>query len=177
MVTVYLGLGSNLGNRKQKLAQALEMLSQQAEIEQVSSVYETEPVGFIEQPLFLNAVCRISTSLSPTKLLAFAKKIESTLGRVPSFANAPRPIDIDILFYGNRTIRSNALAVPHPRLIQRAFVLVPLAEIAPDLIHPESKKTIKELLDSLGNDEGVRRWSEASAIIGKRRRRHVSGIC
>lgn len=176
MVTVYLGLGSNLGDRKQNLAQALELLSQQAEIEQVSSVYETEPVGFKEQPLFLNAVCRIATSLSPAKLLAFAKKIESALGRVPSFANAPRPIDIDILCYGNRIIKSTDLTIPHPRLTQRAFVLIPLAEIAPDLIHPESRKTISELLNEEGNAQGVRKWSEAATIIVAKRRRHVSGI-
>lgn len=176
MVIVYLGLGSNLGDRKQNLAQALELLSQQAEIEQLSPIYETEPVGFEAQPLFLNAVCRISTRLSPNKLLAFAKKIEAALGRKPSFPNAPRTVDIDILFYGNRIIKSTNLTIPHPRLTQRAFMLIPLAEIAPGELHPENRKTVKELLNSLGNIAGVHKWAEAETIMGEKRRHHVSGI-
>lgn len=162
MVTAYLGLGSNLGDRNYKLTQALAMISRQANIKEVSSVYETEPVGFKEQPLFLNAVCCISTKLSPTKLLTFVKGIEAALGRMPSFPNAPRPVDIDILFYGNRVIKSQDLAIPHPRLTQRAFVLVPLAEIAPELTHPENGKTIKELLSNLESTEGVRKINMSS---------------
>jgi 2-amino-4-hydroxy-6-hydroxymethyldihydropteridine diphosphokinase len=176
MVIAYLGLGSNLGNRKQNLSKALELLSEQVAIEQLSSLYETEPVGFKDQPLFLNAVCRISTTLSPEKLLGFVKGIETALGRTPSFPNAPRPLDIDILFYGNRTTKSEALTIPHPHLTQRAFVLIPLAEIAPDLVHPENRKTIRELLNSLENTEGVRKWADSEAIIIKKRRHHVSGI-
>ena len=174
MVTAHLGLGSNLGDRKQNLAQALELLSKNVVIEKVSSIYETEPVGYREQPLFLNAVCRISTELSPAKLLRLAKKIEAKSGRLSSFCNAPRPIDIDILFYGNEVLDDKKLTVPHPRLVERAFVLVPLAEIAPDLVHPVNKKTVKKLLDDLGTMAGVRKWAEAGELMI--RRQDVSSI-
>jgi 2-amino-4-hydroxy-6-hydroxymethyldihydropteridine diphosphokinase len=142
-------------------------------IEQVSSIYETEPVGYQPQPLFLNAVCRISTQLNPRQLLRLANKIEAKLGRMPGFPNAPRPIDIDILLYNDEVLSSKELTVPHPRLAERAFVLVPLAEIAPDLVHPGSGKTIKKLLDNLGTVAGVRKWAEAEAIM---RRQDVSSI-
>jgi 2-amino-4-hydroxy-6-hydroxymethyldihydropteridine diphosphokinase len=176
VATVYLGIGSNMGDRQQNLAQALELLSSQSEIEQLSSIYETEPVGFKEQPFFLNAVCRISTKLSPEKLLSFIKEIEATSGRIPSFANAPRPIDIDILFYNNSVIKNPDLTIPHPRLAERAFVLVPLAEIAPELIHPQNGKTIIELLNSLENTKGVRKWTETEEIRDVKRRYYVPGI-
>lgn len=177
MVTVYLGLGSNLGDRRHNLAQALEMISRQADIKEVSSIYETEPVGCKDQPLFLNAVCCISTRLGHRQLLNFAKKIEAALGRIPSFPNAPRTMDIDILFYGNRVIKSQDLVIPHPRLNQRAFVLVPLAEIAPELTHPANGKTIKELLSNLESTEGVCKWAEAKEIMPVKRRHYVPGIC
>ena len=173
MATSYLGLGSNLGDRKQNLAKALELLSPETTVEKLSSIYETEPVGYEQQPLFLNAVCRISTELNPRQLLRLANKIEAKLGRMPSFPNAPRPIDIDILLYDNEVFGSKELTVPHPRLAERAFVLVPLAEIAPDLVHPGSGKTIKKLLDNLGTVAGVRQWAEAEAIM---RRQDVSSI-
>jgi len=175
VATVYLGLGSNLGDRKHNLAQALELLSKHVVIEQVSSIYETEPAGYREQPLFLNAVCRISTGLNPEKLLRLAKKIEAELGRTPGFPNAPRPIDIDILLYGDEVISGKELTIPHPRLVERAFVLVPMAEIAPDLVHPVSKKTVKKLLEDLGAVTGVRKWAEAEGLMN--RRQDVSSIC
>ncbi len=167
MVTVYLGLGSNLEDRQGNLARAIELLSQQVKMEQVSSLYETEPVGYSEQPQFLNAVCRASTSLTPRELLTLAKEIETRLGRLPSFPNAPRPIDVDILLYGDQVSESPELTIPHPRLTQRAFVLVPLAEIAPSVVHPENGKTALELLADAAGLEGVRRWGERKEVCSE----------
>ena len=155
MVTVYLGLGSNLGNRQDNLDKALGFLSQRLRVEKISSVYETEPVGNINQPRFLNLVCQAYTKLSPTELLTLAKGIESKLGRIFNKPNTPRPIDIDILFYGEQVIETPELVIPHPRLTERAFVLIPLAEIAPDLVHPVVGKAIKELLNEVRNIQGV----------------------
>lgn len=154
-VEVYLGLGSNMGNRQDNLDKALEFLSQRLRVDKVSSVYDTEPVGNPNQPRFLNLVCQVYTTLAPAGLLTLAKGIESKLGRAFGKSNAPRPIDIDILFYGDQVIETPELVVPHPRLAERAFVLVPLAEIAPDLRHPVTGKTIKELLRGLTEAQGV----------------------
>lgn len=159
-VTVYLGLGSNLGKRHNNLSKAVELLSPQVNVEVISSFYETDPVGYLEQPRFLNAVLKGTTSLSPWILLAEAKEIERVLGRVPSFPNAPRPIDIDILFYSDIIIDSSNLTVPHPHLEERAFMLVPLTEIAPDLVHPVSGSKVKELLEKVDGLEGVKRWKQ-----------------
>lgn len=154
---VYLGLGSNLGERQHNLSMAMELLSPQVNIERVSSFYETEPVGYLEQPRFLNAVLRATTTLSPQELLAQAKEVERKLDRVPSFPNAPRPIDIDILLYGKKVVSSPELTIPHPRLEERAFVLIPLAEIAPNLVHPVSGKSIREMLKEAGGLDGVKK--------------------
>lgn len=159
-VSVYLGLGSNMGNRQDNLHQALDLLSQRLRLGQVSSIYDTEPVGNINQPRFLNLVCQVYTSLSPPGLLALAKGIELRLGRAPGSSNAPRPIDIDILFYGDQVVATPNLSIPHPRLAERAFVLIPLAEIAPDLIHPVSGRTIRELLQGITGTQGVLRWGD-----------------
>ncbi|MFC2062942.1 2-amino-4-hydroxy-6-hydroxymethyldihydropteridine diphosphokinase [Chloroflexota bacterium] len=149
MVTVYLGLGSNLGHRQDNLERALDFLSQRLRMEAVSPIYETGPVGNADQPRFLNLACRVNTGLEPAALLTLLKAIESKLGRLPNTSGEPRPIDIDILFYGEQVIDTPDLAIPHPRLTERAFVLIPLAEIAPELTHPASGKSIKRLREEL----------------------------
>ena len=159
LATVYLCLGSNLGNRMANLNKAVALLSQKVNIEKVSSVYETEPIGYKEQPLFLNMACQITTMLNPGELLHFVKDIEGKMGRVQSFSNSPRLIDIDILFYGREVIKNDELTIPHSRLAKRAFGLIPLAEIAPQLIHPELGKKISELAGVVEGREGVQKWT------------------
>ena len=160
-VTVYLGLGSNMGNRQDNLDRALDFLSHRLRMEKISSLYDTEPIGNINQPRFLNLVCQVYTRLAPMGLLALAKGIESKLGRTFSKSNAPRPIDIDILFYDDQVIETPELVIPHPRLTERAFVLVPLVEIAPDLVHPVAGKTIEELLRAVTEVQGVFKWENS----------------
>ncbi len=160
---VYLGLGSNLGDRQANLARALKLLGERLHIELVSSLYETEPVGYAEQPLFLNAICHAQTELGPMQLLSLVKGIEASMGRVPSFPNAPRSIDIDIIFYGDLIMETPELTIPHPRLEDRAFVLIPLLEVAPDLRHPVSGEHIKDLVARVSGKEGVKKIGELEA--------------
>lgn len=150
--TIYLALGSNLGDRRGNLAAALEQLRDIMDISASSSIYETEPVGYIDQPNFFNMVCSGKTGLPVQDFLVQAKAIEASLGRKVTFRNGPRPIDIDILFYDDLNTTQGDVTVPHPRMAERAFVLVPLAEIAPDKIDPRSGQTVMELLNNVSRD-------------------------
>jgi len=156
MPTVYLALGSNLGDREKNLRAALDQIAQFAHITRVSSIYETEPWGVKEQPWFLNLVCETTTQLSPVDVLRRAKRIEAAMGRSDGIRFGPRPIDVDILLY-DRVIRLDpALTIPHPRMHERRFVLAPLAEIAPTVVHPRLRATIRKLLADLESTEEVR---------------------
>jgi 2-amino-4-hydroxy-6-hydroxymethyldihydropteridine diphosphokinase len=154
LVTVYLSLGSNLGNRQGNLDQALKLLSQRMQVGKVSSIYDTEPVGNTSQPRFLNLVCEVRTRLTPEGLLAMVKGLEQMMGR-KSRTGEPRIIDVDILLYGDSMVKVKDLEIPHPKMGERQFVLVPLAEIAPDVVHPVTKKTIREMNKAVKEVQGV----------------------
>lgn len=145
--TIYLALGSNLGNRTDNLAAALAALPPLVQVLHASPVYETPPWGYTDQPPFLNQVIQAETELSPGRLLNFLKQIEADMGRRVTRRNGPRPIDLDILFYDDLVLESPGLSIPHPRLRGRGFVLLPLADLAPNLIHPILKKSVIELLN------------------------------
>ncbi len=157
MAVAYLGLGSNLGDRRANLQAALRLLSAAATIKQVSSLYETEPVGLTAQPRFLNAACAIETALSAHALLRFVKGIERRLGRQPGRRFGPRSIDVDILLYGAYRVRTRQLTIPHPRLAERVFALVPLRELAPEVSHPTLGVTVNNLAGRVGGEAGVER--------------------
>jgi 2-amino-4-hydroxy-6-hydroxymethyldihydropteridine diphosphokinase len=152
---VYLSLGSNLGDREQMLRLALERLAApDLRILRVSSIRETEPVDVLDQPRFLNLVAEAETGLFPKQLLARTARIELELGRKRLRPKGPRTIDIDILLYGDAVIDSPELTVPHPRMAERRFVLEPLAELAPDLRHPVTRRTVREMLADLNPVRG-----------------------
>ncbi len=169
LATVYLGLGSNMGNRKENLEIALGYLAQRMRVTKRSSVYETEPVGNTNQPRFLNMVCEVKTSLPPEALLVLTRGIERKLGRVPNHAkDAPRTMDVDILFYSDQVVNRPELIIPHPRLSKRAFVLVPLKEIAADFVDPSTGNTISELLSKIQQGtQGFSSWKGVNNVQGK----------
>lgn len=151
-------LGSNQGNREALLENArISLLQSVGVITRVSSLYETAPWGNTDQPDFLNQVIEISTSLSPESLLDTLLGIELRLGRTRSYRNAPRTIDIDILFYGNQIIQLPHLQIPHPRLQDRLFVLIPLQELVPALVHPVLHKTVDELVEACADPLNVKK--------------------
>jgi 2-amino-4-hydroxy-6-hydroxymethyldihydropteridine diphosphokinase len=161
MATAFIGLGSNLGDRTATLRTAIQRLEALGRITGISSLYETEPVGYLEQPSFLNAVVALETALTPADLLRALLGIERDLGRVRSFPNAPRTLDLDLLLVDNVILDTPDLTLPHPRLHGRAFVLVPLAEIAAQVVHPGSGKTMQKLLRALPDQGGVEVYAPA----------------
>lgn len=163
MPIVYLALGSNIGDREKNLREAIRLLSESGiHIEKISSIYETEPVDFLDQAWFLNAVLAAQTDLPAAQLLTTLRNFESQMGSKKAFAKGPRLIDLDILLYGNDTIATPDLQVPHPRMLLRNFVLVPLAEIAPALRHPSWPASAAELLSRSSDPSLVRAYSSIS---------------
>jgi 2-amino-4-hydroxy-6-hydroxymethyldihydropteridine diphosphokinase len=151
---VYLSLGSNLGDRQANLRNAIGQLLELGDVQEVSSLYETEPVDFADQPWFLNCAVAVRTELIPREFLAGILAIEKSMGRERTQPKGPRVIDIDILLFGQQTVNTAQLTVPHPAMTERRFVLEPLAEIAPEAVHPILKKTIRELRDALPDTAG-----------------------
>lgn len=153
MARVFLGLGSNLGDRKRNLQRALALLSPQVTVTAVSSLYDSTPVGVLAQPRFLNAVCEGQTELAPEDLLRHVKGVESLMGRVPTVRYGPRNIDIDILTYDCTVVRSPSLTIPHPQISTRPFVVHPLAELAPTLTLPGQDAAFADLAAKLPAEE------------------------
>ena len=164
-VSAYLGLGGNLGDRLAALTEALALLDAAPGMRRIacSSVYETEPWGVTGQPRFLNLVAGFETTLPPPDLLATCQSVESTVGRTATYRWGPRLIDVDILLYGSEVVSlaTPDLQIPHPRLTQRAFVLVPLAELAPALALPPNGATVAQLLAQVDGADGVMRWGDS----------------
>ena len=145
-MTIYLALGSNLGDRERNIALALELLEPAVHVEATSPLYETEPVGGPPQPQYLNGACRVTTDLEPHPLLDCVKDIEVRLGRVPGTRWGPRPIDVDIVLYHDRVVSEDDLKIPHPRMLERTFVLRPLVDLDPDLVHPVTGERLADVL-------------------------------
>ncbi len=150
MKTAYLSLGSNLGDRRAHLREAIKRLAtQEIRVLRESSIYETEPRDLREQPWFLNQILEVETDLLPRQLLVSTQKIEREMGRRRGIAKGPRVIDIDVVLFANSVVHAAELEIPHPRMQQRRFVLEPLAELAPELRHPVSGQTIRALLEAV----------------------------
>jgi 2-amino-4-hydroxy-6-hydroxymethyldihydropteridine diphosphokinase len=165
MKRVYLSLGSNLGDRRQNLREALGRLVQQGKlhIARLSSLYETEPMDLANQPWFLNVVAEADTDYFPLQLLARIGRIEADMGRKRMQTKGPRTIDIDILLFGGFVIETPNLSVPHPRMTERRFVLEPMVELAPDLRHPGARRSMRELLGEIKGQK-VRRFSDRISV-------------
>jgi 2-amino-4-hydroxy-6-hydroxymethyldihydropteridine diphosphokinase len=160
LTLIYLGLGANIGDREASLRTALDQLdAPDLRLRRVSSLYETEPIGFREQPWFLNLAAEFETELSPDQLLHRMQKVEMDMGRTRTIANGPRTIDIDILLYGDSAIKTEELEIPHPRYRERRFTLAPLAELNPDLRDPITGRTMSEMLAGL-TGQSIRKIEE-----------------
>ncbi|WP_419882639.1 2-amino-4-hydroxy-6-hydroxymethyldihydropteridine diphosphokinase [Peribacillus sp. B-H-3] len=161
---VYISIGSNMGNRKEIFADALRLLQNHSEIQVVdsSSLYETEPVGFLDQEDFLNAVIKAETSLKADELLVYCLQIEKELGRKRIIRWGPRTLDLDILLYNHENIETEDLIIPHPRILDRAFVIIPLLEIDPHITLPKMETPLRVILDNMQDKdkEGVRLWKQ-----------------
>ncbi|MFN8593808.1 MAG: 2-amino-4-hydroxy-6-hydroxymethyldihydropteridine diphosphokinase [Thermomicrobiales bacterium] len=155
MATALIGLGANLGDREETLRRAIGEIGSLGKVTAVSSLYESEPVGYLAQPRFFNAALVLETALSPRELMAGLLRIEEHLGRTRSFPNAPRTIDLDLLIVDAVVADDPFVTLPHPRLHERAFVLGPLAEIAPEVVHPRLARTIEALRDALPAGQGI----------------------
>lgn len=159
-VEAFIGIGSNEGQREWNVARAVEALSDSVEVLSVSSMYETEPMYLENQPWFVNCVARVRTVMSPRELLGVVKEVEESMGRRRGKRFGPRVIDLDILLYGDQVISDEGLEIPHPKLQERAFVLAPLVEIAPEVVHPLSGESASEMLRKLHTVKVVRRLSD-----------------
>ncbi len=155
--SVYLALGTNLGHRQDNLSRALQKFPPAVEISAVSRLYETAPAYVLDQPAFLNMAVKGQTALSPIDLLTHLKQIETGMGREKTVRYGPLSIDLDIIFYNDLILDTPDLQIPHPRMVERGFVLRPLADIAPDFVHPVLKRTVSELVTGLPPEDGILR--------------------
>lgn len=166
MTTVYVSLGSNIGDRAANIARAVAALRVRGvPVTQESSLYETEPVEFLDQAWFLNSAIEVETELSPERLIEVLLEIERAMGRERRLPKGPRLIDMDILLYGEEVLQSPGLAIPHPRMAERKFVLIPLAEIAGEVNHPVSMMTIAEMLEATADQSEVRKWPGRNPVM------------
>ncbi|WP_269448753.1 2-amino-4-hydroxy-6-hydroxymethyldihydropteridine diphosphokinase [Metabacillus kandeliae] len=168
MNTAYVGLGSNMGDREEYLNRAIHFLGTHPAIsvENISSLYETDPVGFKDQGPFLNMAAQLSTTLKAEELLEACREIEQKLGRKRDIRWGPRTLDLDILLYNHENIETEQLIVPHPRMMERAFVLIPLQELNPKLTIPNQSEPVSVIIDQLQDKEGVRLWKLKSGGDG-----------